>query len=239
MFLDPLKPLFSALNRNKQVATPYYIQKEINEIGQIQVLSTRSKPDKLIKIKGEKMNVELKRTTSAEYELFKRLIGNESRAILEQISKEKIGLTGKSTKTVELLSFIVGRYRNKIESELNSQKVFIDIYDRTDPVELAKVITIDKGNSKVIEIRWITDPTIITDEWDRAFDLASAPKTQEKPRELTPWERRGLSEEEFNIKKSMSRLEDIQEQNPTQFQALLDLVESGNLDKLVKLADSL
>lgn len=239
MFLDPLKPLFSALNRNKQVATPHYIQQEIDKGDQIQVLSTRSKTEKLVKVKGEKMNVELKRTTSAEYELFKRLVGNEDRAKLEQISEEKIGLTGNSTKTIKLLSFIVGRYRNKIESEFNAQKVFLDIYDRTEPVEVAKVITIEKSNSKIVEIRWITDPAIITDEWDRAFDLKSTPQTQVKPRIATPWEKRGLSEEEYNRKKSMSRLEDIQEQNPTQFQALLDLVESGNLDKLVKLADSL
>lgn len=239
MFLDPIKPLLRAFNLNKQAAMPYYIQKEMNDSGQIQVLSTRSKTEKLVKVKGEKMNTTLKRTTSTDYELFKRLVANTDRAKLEQISEEKIGITGNSTKTVKLLSFVVGRHRNKIESEFNTPKIFLDVYDRTEPVEVAKVITIEKDNSKTIEIRFVVDPAIITEEWDRDFDLESKPLIQEKPRKPTPWEKRGLSEEVFNRKKSMSRLEDIQEQNPTQFQALLDLVESGNLDKLVKLADTL
>lgn len=239
MFTDPLKPLLNALNRNKQVETPYYIQKELEKGEQIQVLSTRSKREKLVKVRGEKMNVELKRTTRADYELLNRLVANKDRAKLEQVSEDKIGLTGNSTKTVKLLSFIVGRYKNKIESEFNTQKVFLDVYDRADPVEVAKIITIDNGKSKIVEIRWITDPIIITDEWDRDFALDNKPDIQELPRKATPWEKRGLTEEEFNKRKAMSRLEDIQEQNPKQFQALLDLVESGNLEKLVKLADSL
>ncbi len=188
---------------------------------------------------GNMKNVTLKNTTEADYQLFTRLAANKDRATLTTNSVEELGLNKTSKKTKETLSFIVGKYKNKITDEYSHLRVFKDVYDRYDPMEVAQIITIQKGDHKIIEIRFITDQTIINGDWDDHFSLDSIPEIHQAPVKKPKWERMGISEEEFNRKKGMARLEDIQEQNPTQFQALLDLVESGNLDKLVKLADTL
>jgi hypothetical protein len=240
VLLDPLKPFLSAITRgNKLASVPFYLQKEEVENGQIQVLTTRKKTEKLIKVNGEKMNIKLKRTSEEDYKLFSRLVANSDRAILEQISQDHLGITGGSTKTVQTLSFIVGKYKNIIEREFKDKQVFLDVYDTAEPKDIAKVITIDHGKSKIVEIRWIVDPFIINEEWDRDFNLDSKPQIERPPRKKPKWEMMGITEEEFNKRKAMSNLDELQEQNPKQFSALLDLVKSGNLNKLIKLADTL
>ncbi|MFT5636399.1 MAG: hypothetical protein ACI89T_001864 [Cognaticolwellia sp.] len=240
MLLDPLKPLLSAISRgNKLASVPFYLQKEHAENEQIQVLTTRKKTEKLIKVNGEKMNIKLKRTSEEDYKLFNRLVANADRAILEQISQGHLGIDGGSTKTVQILKFIVGKYKNKIESEFKDKQVFLDVYDTAEPKEIAKVISIDNGKSKIVEIRWIVDPFIINEEWDRDFDLDSKPQIESPPRKKHKWEIMDITEEEFNKRRAMSNLDELQEQNPEQFTALLDLVKSGNLNKLIKLADTL
>jgi len=240
VLLDPLKPLLNAISRgNKLASVPFYLQKEDAEHGQIQVLTTRKKTEKLIKVNGERMNIKLKRTSEEDYKLFSRLVANKDRAILEQTSQNNLGIADGSTKTVQTLSFIVGKYKNKIESEFKDKQVFLDVYDTAEPKEIAKLITIDNGKSKIVEIRWIEDPLIINEEWDRDFDLDSKPQIELPPRKKPKWEMLGITEEEFNKRKAMSSLDELQEQNPEQFTSLLDLVKSGNLAKLIKLAETL
>jgi hypothetical protein len=218
---------------------PFYLQQEEVEKGRIVRLNPKKTTEKLIKVKGEKMTVKLKRTSEEDYKLYTRLVAIKDRAILELISIDDIGLTGGSTKTVNLLKFVVGKYKNKIESNFKIKQVFLDVYDAADPLDVAKIITIDKGKTKIVEIRWIVDPFTITEEWDRDFDLCSKPEIQEPPRKKPKWETMGISKEEFNKRKARSSLDEMQEQNPDQFDALLVLIESGNLVKLMKLADTL
>lgn len=240
MFLDPLRPLLDALSLGNKVAPePFYIQQIKANKGQIFRLNPKKSTEKLIKIRDEKMTVKLKRTSEEDYKLYKRLVASEDRANLELLSKEELGLNGNSTKTVNLLSFVVGKYKNKIESDFKSMQVFLDVYDTADPIEVANIITIDNGKTKIVEIRWIVDPDIIINEWDRDFDLESKPQIQEAPRKKPKWETMGISKEEFNKRKARSSLDEMQEQNPEQFNALLDLIESGNLVKLMKLAETL
>lgn len=210
---------------------------ENDGLADIQVMTTRSKPKQAVEAttlqiiaskfkRGYMNNITLKNTSKEDYELYTRLVANKDRAILEIDSTTEIGLRKETTKTIETLSFIVGRYKNKIYDALKEKQIFVDVYDREDPMEIAKVITLTKGSHKTVEVRFNVDTKTILDEWHRDFNLDSKPETQVKPRLATPWEKRGLSEEEFNKRRGMARLDDLLEQSPDKFQKLLDLIET-------------
>jgi hypothetical protein len=196
----------------------------------ILTIKKKKQPTLSEKIKSKFLgkNMKLKNTSQEEFDLFTQLTANKDRSVLEVTSKEKLGLNGQSTKTIELLSFIVGKYKNKITDKFESLRVFKDVYDREDPVEVAKIITITNGKKKTVEIRFNVDPELIKTEWHNDFGLDSKPELHEAPKKVkqTKWEIMGMSEAEFNKRKIMSRLEDVIEQHPEKFDKWLTQMET-------------
>jgi hypothetical protein len=175
---------------------------------------------------GIMKNITLKNSSKEDYELFTHLVANKDRAKLTTDSTKEIGLKKQSVRTSESLTFIVGKYRNKIYDALKEKQVFLDIFDREDPMEFAKVNTLINGEHKTIEIIWLVDPEIIRTEYHENFDLDSVPLIQEQPRKQNPWEKRNLTEEEYNKLKLQSRLDDLMEQSPEKFAKLLDFIDT-------------
>lgn len=191
---------------------------------------------KLTNTLGNKMKIKFKgNTTQADFDLFNRLDDNIYRAKSQIIKKEKIGLTKSGIKTVTELSFILGKFKNR---NPDGQNIIVDPYDTDEPKQVAAIITVQNGDVLNVQINWHVEPSTILKEWHPAFDIDSEP-LMHPPKQKTPWESKNMTESEFKQKRIDSRLQDIRETNPDQFMKLLDLVESGKLDSLLKLAESL
>lgn len=186
-------------------------------------------------IKGKTMdNIKLVRTSIEDYDLYNRLKQNSYRSQLSLNTSETLGLGNETVKTHETLSFLVGKYKNKISNWQKDKHVFMDAYDFEEPIEVCHVITITNAKQTTMEIRWLKNPEVIRTDWHSNFNLDSVPEMlkEAKPNKQTPWQKRGITEEEYKKRQAISRLEEIQEQRPEAFNKLLELLESGQLEKL-------
>lgn len=189
----------------------------------MQVMSVNTKKKKELKL--------VNGTTKEDIELFNRLLKNRGRCSPQNIPS-KAGVNN-ATDVLETLIDFEMQPQYAISNGQESKTAFQYIGKR--------IIKTKKSNNplmpekKTTEIIWNIQPSEFM-QWDIDNSI-NLPERKVVKKE--PWEEIGVTEGEYNRRKLEARLEDIQRVNPDAITSLLDLVNTGKLDKLIKLAESL